>query len=117
MNSRQTPLGLHRVARKLGGGWPPGAVFRSRQFVGFTWRGLPHADITQRILWLEGLEPGFNRGGRVDSFARYIYLHGFWDETSLGRPMSAGCIHVAGDDLLPLYDRLPCGTLVWITAE
>ena len=33
-----TPLGLHRVAEKIGGGWPVGAVFRSRQMVGFPGR-------------------------------------------------------------------------------
>jgi hypothetical protein len=84
--------------------------------VGFTWKGLPLATITSRILWLEGLEPGCNRGGTVDSHARYIYIHGTGDEPSLGRPASHGCIHLAADDLLPLFDRLPVGTLVWITA-
>jgi hypothetical protein len=113
-HSNQTPLGLHRVARKIGGGWPIGAVFRSRRMIGYTWRGLPDAPIVHRILWLEGLEAGFNRGGKVDSFRRYIYLHGFADETSLGRPASRGCIHVAAADLLPLFDRVPAGTLVWI---
>ena len=61
--SNRTPLGLHRIAEKIGGGWPVGAVFKSRQAVGYTWQGLPDATITSRILWLEGLEPGFNRGG------------------------------------------------------
>lgn len=112
--SNQTPLGLHRVAGKIGGGWPAGTVFKSRRAVGFTWKGIPSATITSRILWLEGLEPGFNRGGRVDSHARYIYIHGTGDETTLGRPASCGCIHLAGDDLIPLFDRLPDGTLVWI---
>ena len=84
--------------------------------MGFTWKGLPLATITSRILWLEGLEPGCNRGGTVDSHARYIYIHGTGDEPSLGRPASHGCIHLAADDLLPLFDRLPVGTLVWITA-
>ena len=81
---------------------------------GYTWGGLPGAAITNRILWLEGMEPGFNRDGRVDTFARYIYIHGTGDEASLGRPASCGCIHVSGAELLPLYDLLPCGTLVWI---
>ena len=114
MNSNCTPLGLHRIAQKIGGGHPIGTVFRSRQPVGFTWQGLPGASIAHRILWLEGLEPGFNRGGDVDTFRRYIYLHGFGDETTLGRPQSHGCIHLAAADLLPLYDLLPAGTLVWI---
>ena len=112
--SNGTPLGLHRIAEKIGGGWPVGTVFRGRKPVGYTWKGLPFAKITTRILWLEGLEPGFNRGGNVDSHARYIYIHGTGDEPTIGRPMSCGCIHLAANDLIPLFDKLPGGTLVWI---
>jgi len=116
MDTHRTPLGLHRVAVKVGGGHPIGTVFRHRVAVGHLWQGQPEASICHRILWLEGLEPGYNRGGRVDTFRRYIYIHGFGDEPTLGRPASRGCIHVAGGDLLPLYDRTPIGTLVWIQA-
>jgi hypothetical protein len=112
--SNGTPLGLHRVVEKIGGGWPVGTVFKGRQPVGFTWQGMPDAKITTRILWLEGLEPGFNRGGNVDSHARYIYIHGTGDQTTIGKPTSCGCIHLADADLIPLFDRLPGGTLVWI---
>ena len=112
--SFRTPLGLHRVVEKIGGGWPAGTVFNGRKPVGYTWQGMPDAKITSRILWLEGLEPGFNRGGNVDSHARYIYLHGTGDQTSIGRPASCGCIHLADADLMPLFDKLPSGTLVWI---
>ncbi|MFO1476334.1 MAG: L,D-transpeptidase [Verrucomicrobiota bacterium] len=112
--SNQTPLGLHRVAEKIGHGWPSGTAFRSRQPVGCTWQGMPDAKITTRILWLEGLEPGFNRGNGVDSHERYIYIHGTGDETTLGRPASCGCVHLAAADLVPLFDTTPSGTLVWI---
>lgn len=115
--SNQTPLGLHRVAEKIGAGWPQGTVFKSRLPVGCTWQGMPEASIVHRILWLEGLEPGHNRGGRVDTFARYVYIHGYGNELTLGKPQSCGCIHVAAHDLLPLFDELPTGTLVWITPE
>jgi hypothetical protein len=114
-NSNMTPRGLHRIAKKIGGGWPVGTAFKSRQVVGFTWNGHPMAPITNRIFWLEGLEPGFNRGGNVDTFARYIYIHGTGNETTLGRPDSHGCVHLSGADLIPLYDLLPEGTLVWIS--
>ncbi len=113
--SNCTPLGLHRIAEKIGGGWPVGTVFESRKPMGYTWRGMPDAKITTRILWLEGLEPGLNRGGNVDSHARYIYIHGTGDETTIGRPASCGCIHLAANDLVPLFDLLPVGTLVWIS--
>ncbi len=99
MNSNRTPLGLHRIVEKIGG---------------LTWQGRADATIVHRILWLEGLEPGHNRGGSVDTRRRYIYLHGFGDETTLGRPQSHGCIHLAAADLMPLFDLLPTGTLVWI---
>jgi hypothetical protein len=115
--SHQTPLGLHRVAEKVGGGQPIGTTFTNRKAVGLTWQGRPTAPIAHRILWLEGLEPGLNRGGNVDTHARFVYVHGVGDEMRLGRPASKGCIHLAATDLLPLYDLLPVGTLVWVTNE
>jgi L,D-transpeptidase catalytic domain len=114
MNSKQTPLGLHRIARKIGGGCPVGTVFKGRVPIGFLGQGQAESAIVHRILWLEGLEPGLNRGGDRDTFSRYVYLHGFSDETTLGRPQSSGCIHLAATDLIPLYDRIVEGTLVWI---
>ncbi len=114
--SNRTPLGLHQVAARIGAGWPVGTVFRARVPVGLTWTGTRPAPIAHRILWLRGLEPGFNQGGHVDTFRRYIYLHGLDDEPTLGRPASRGCIHLAAADLLPLFDRLPVGTLVWLSA-
>ena len=113
-NSNRTPLGLHRIASKVGGGQPIGTVFSGRRPTGFTWQGQPNAAIAHRIFWLDGLEPGFNRGGQVDSFRRYIYIHGLSNEPTLGRPASRGCIHLAASYLLSLFDKLPVGTLVWI---
>jgi lipoprotein-anchoring transpeptidase ErfK/SrfK len=52
----------------------------------------------------------------VDSHARYIYIHGTGNEGALGRPDSHGCVHLAADDLIPLYDKVPAGTLVWMAA-
>jgi hypothetical protein len=114
--SNRTPLGLHRIAEKIGAGERAGTVFKSRQIIGHTSQPeFADAKITTRILWLEGLEPGFNRGGSVDSHARYIYIHGTADQKSIGRPASHGCIHLADADLIPLFDLLPGGTLVWIS--
>ena len=112
--SNRTPRGLHRIAEKIGGGWPAGTAFKGRKPVGSTWRGKAAA-ITSRIFWLDGLEPGFNRAGRVDSHARCIYIHGTGHEPALGRPDSHGCVHLAAQDLIPLYDKLPAGSLVWIS--
>lgn len=112
--SNCTPLGLHRIAEKHGAGVEPGTVFKARKPIGHLRDGLPLESITTRILWLDGLDPGFNRGGNVDTFARYIYIHGFGDQASFGRPASHGCVHLADTDLVPLFDLLPVGTLVWI---
>ena len=115
--SNRTPLGFHRIAEKIGAGEPAGTVFKARKVVGHTSQpGFADAKITTRILWLEGLEPGFNRGGNVDSHARYIYIHGTADQMSIGKPASCGCIHLADADLIPLFDKLPGGALVWIQA-
>ncbi len=115
--SNCTPLGLHRIAEKHGDGTPAGTVFKGRKPIGHLRDGLPLESITTRILWLDGLDPGFNRGGTVDTFARYIYIHGFGDQASLGRPASHGCIHLADVDLVPLFDLLPVGTMVWISEQ
>jgi len=113
--SNRTPLGLHRIAEKIGAGEPAGTVFQSRQIAGHTSQPeFADAKITTRILWLEGMEPGFNQGGNVDSHHRYIYIHGTADQKSIGQPASHGCIHLADADLIPLFDLLPSGTLVWI---
>jgi hypothetical protein len=114
--SNCTPLGLHRIGEKIGAGERAGTVFKSRKVIGHTsqWE-FTDAKITTRILWLEGLEPGFNRGGSVDSHDRYIYIHGTADQSSIGKPASCGCIHLADADLIPLFDLLPVGTLVWIS--
>ena len=114
-HSNQTPLGLHCIAQKIGAGHPQGTALKNREPVGLIWKDKPKAAIVHRILWLEGLQPGFNRDKNVDTKARYIYIHGVSDELNLGRAVSQGCIHLAAADLLPLYDLLPQGTLVWIS--
>ena len=115
IHSNRTPLGLHRIARKIGGDCPEGTIFKARQPIGRLSPENPKGDIVHRILWLAGMEEGRNRGGKVDTFSRYIYLHGYWDESTLGRPQSLGCIHLAASELIPLYEQVPLGTLVWIT--
>ena len=118
VDSYCTPPGLHRVAEKIGAGLPPGAVLKDRRPTGEV-ADLARADsardvITSRILWLEGLEEGANRGGLVDSHDRYIYLHGTGDEASLGRPSSLGCIRMGNADIVALFEQVPVGALVVI---
>lgn len=82
--------------------------------MGYTWQGEPDAPIAHRILWLDGLEPGHNQNGNVDSLTRYIYIHGVGNEKMLGHPSSQGCVHMAAVDLIPLYDQIHLNTLVLI---
>jgi len=112
--SNCTPLGLHAIREKIGADEPIGTVFKGRVVVGRDGINNPAARITTRILWLEGLEDGFNRGGNVDTHERYVYIHGTGDESKLGQPDSHGCVHLKAEDLVALFDDVPAGTLVWI---
>ena len=109
--SGKTPPGRHRVARLFGHAAEKGQVFASRRAVRghviprSRWKSGDTADyVMTRILWLEGLEPGVNRGAGVDSRARYIYIHGTNQEHLLGTPASHGCIRMANDDVVELFD-------------
>ena len=116
--SEQTPLGAHIVRVKIGAGAPRGAVFRGRRDTGEVWtpelhEAQPDRDwILSRILWLSGLERGFNRYGSVDTLRRFIYIHGTPDCVALGTPDSHGCIRMANDDVIDLFDRVTAGVRV-----
>ncbi|MDF0732436.1 L,D-transpeptidase [Pseudomonas entomophila] len=108
-----TPRGLHQVRAKIGTGLPVGAVLCSRRWTGEVWSQALHTQypgrdwILTRILWLSGCEPGVNRLGEVDTFRRYIYLHGTPDTEPLGVPLSHGCVRLRNRDLLDLFERVP----------
>ena len=115
-NSLQTPLGLHRVREKYGAGAPAGRVFRDREDTGEDWDHRLNGDnlILTRILRLEGLEAGVNKGPGIDSYERYIYIHGTGREDLIGSPLSHGCICLRNDDVIRLFEMVPVGTLVSI---
>ena len=118
-NSLGTPRGLHQIAEKIGAGSPPGTVFRGRVNIGKHFNELDDAEnaknlITTRILWLRGLEPGVNAGGEVDTYERYIYIHGTNHEHRLGSPASAGCVQMNNLEIIELFDEVRTGDLVWI---
>lgn len=127
-----TPRGRHQVRAKIGEGLPLGAVLRGRRWTGEVWSAALHEQfpgrdwILTRILWLSGCEPGHNRRGEVDSFRRYIYLHGTPDSEPMGVPGSHGCVRLRNADLLELFPRVPlhCPVQIeeapcpeWATAE
>ena len=70
--------------------------------------------ILSRILWLGGLQPGVNQGGDVDSFRRFIYIHGTPDDQPMGEPASHGCIRMRNTDVITLFERVPVATPVTI---
>ncbi|HTG00093.1 MAG TPA: L,D-transpeptidase family protein [Nitrospirota bacterium] len=115
-NSFRTPPGLHRVIEKYGAGAPAGRVFRDREDTGEDWDHKQNGDnlILTRILRLEGLEQGINKGPGVDSYERYIYIHGTGREDLIGTPLSHGCVCMRSHDVIRLFDKTPVGTLVFI---
>lgn len=115
-----TPRGLHEIAERIGAGQPAGMVFKARQPTGRHYRELPGSEtetnlITSRILWLRGLEERVNRGGEVDTYQRYIYIHGTNHEDRIGEPLSAGCVLMRNLDIIELYDAVRPGDQVLIT--
>lgn len=114
-----TPRGLHEIAERIGAGQPPGMVFKSRVPTGRHYHELPETPenenlITSRILWLRGLEPGVNRGGEVDTYQRYVYIHGTNHEDRIGEPLSSGCVLMRNLEILELYEEVRAGDLVLI---
>ena len=109
--SGHTPLGKMVVAKKIGGGAPAGAVFKSRKRTGEIIKpNAPGRDpIVTRIMWLKGME-FVNR----NTFSRYIYIHGTPEEKNIGRPASYGCIRMKSKDVIDLYKRLNVGSEVQV---
>lgn len=118
--SNKTPLGLHRVKQKYGDNTPINGRMIARVYSGdivTIYKDKTRSktdDITTRILWLEGLETGKNKGKGIDSFKRHIYIHGTSEEGLLGTPASHGCIRMKNKEVIDLYSKVAIGTLVLI---
>ena len=127
--SNQTPLGVHRISEKFGDNAPIATIFKARKNTYSIAEILNIPDeqslddnITSRILWLGGLEEGLNKGvdqhgKNVDSHSRYIYIHGTDEEGRLGQAASHGCIRMANQDVIELFDEVEIGCLVVITVD
>jgi lipoprotein-anchoring transpeptidase ErfK/SrfK len=114
--SNKTPLGLHRIVSKIGRNARIGAIFKRRRNTGKIARvnkGSGDLIIT-RILRLEGLQRGVNKSKDIDSFRRYIYIHGTPEEKLIGKPASHGCIRMRNSDIMKLYNLVKRGTSVEI---
>ncbi|MDI9819449.1 MULTISPECIES: L,D-transpeptidase [unclassified Legionella] len=108
--SECTPRGWHQVHSRIGLDARPDSVFVARRWTGEVYSPelacqYPGRDwILTRILQLDGLEQGRNKGGDVDSLQRYIYIHGTPETTVLGKPGSRGCIRMRNSDIIELSD-------------
>ncbi len=123
--SYMTPLGVHYVQEKIGAQSKCGEIFLSREPT-HTMVNIEHNAvstdkecITSRILWLSGMEEGFNKGINsagecVDSYERYIYIHGTHEEGLIGQVASIGCVRMKNIDVIDLFDRLVLSSLVII---
>ncbi|MGE8541640.1 cell wall-recycling L,D-carboxypeptidase ElsL [Acinetobacter sp. ANC 3813] len=117
-NSGKTPRGWHTVAEKFGQDLPLNSVFIARQPTGEIYSAqfaAEHPDrdwILSRILWLRGLEQGFNLGDGCDTYNRYIYIHGTPESEQMGIPLSHGCIRMRNEEIAELFELIPEGALV-----
>jgi len=122
-DSYKTPFGKHIISEKIGEDLPLGAVFKGRKWTKEVMRpikeeiDIPEDVITSRILWLDGLEEGINKGGNVDSKERFIYIHGTAEEGLIGKPASIGCIRMKNKDVIKLFNRVKENTKVLIYSK
>jgi len=120
VNSLKTPLGKHEIYKKLGDNLPENAILKGRIWNGAIAdiikepRDTDFDHVTSRILWLDGLEEGKNKGPGIDSRERYIYIHGTAEEGLIGKPASDGCIRMYNKEVIELFDLVDEKAQVWI---
>lgn len=118
--SLKTPTGLHLIKEKVGAGLDEGAVIKEKVPTGDIAEirtqnnSSPGDIITTRLLHLEGLEEGLNKGGSNDSYFRGIMIHGTPDEGLIGQPVSHGCIRMRNKEVIELFDKITPGIHVII---
>ena len=119
-NSYKTPLGNHIIKEMIGSSATKDTIFISRintkRAASLIKEPIDTDNdyVTSRIMWLEGEEEGFNKGGSVDSYQRYIYIHGTQEEGLIGSKASHGCIRMFNNDVIDLFQRVNIGTKVLI---
>jgi len=118
LDSLRTPTGWHEVCRTAGAGLLLGAALKGCEWTGEVWRPTDRVEddlILTRALVLEGLQPGVNRGGDIDSRRRGIFIHGTNAPHLLGTPASHGCIRLSNRDVAELFDLVDVSCRVLIT--
>ncbi len=119
-DSFKTPIGIHHIEEKIGEGLPINTIFKGRKTIknNMTLEDLYNDEklksehfenfddvITSRILRLKGLEMNINLGSNVDSYLRYIYIHGTAHEDQIGKEASHGCVRMLNKDVIELFDN------------
>jgi lipoprotein-anchoring transpeptidase ErfK/SrfK len=121
-NSFKTPLGKHSIKEMIGEEAEINTIFTSRintkrsATIIDQFEDTDNDYVTSRIMWLDGEEDSFNKGGNVDSFRRYIYIHGTHEEGLIGTKASHGCIRMFNYDVIELFNLVNIGTKVLIRA-
>jgi len=121
-NSFKTPLGNHVIKEMIGRDAIKNTIFTSRintKRQADIIHDLTNSDndyVTTRIMWLDGQEEGKNKGKGVDSYQRYIYIHGTHEEGLIGQKASHGCIRMFNSDVIELFNDVRKGTKVYIKA-
>jgi lipoprotein-anchoring transpeptidase ErfK/SrfK len=121
-NSFKTPLGKHSIKEMIGEEAEINTIFTSRintkrsATIIDQFQDTDNDYVTSRIMWLDGEEDGLNKGGNVDSFRRYIYIHGTHEEGLIGTKASHGCIRMFNYDVIELFNLVNIGTKVLIRA-
>ena len=119
-NSFKTPLGEHSIKEMIGEEAEINTIFTSRintkrsATIIDQFEDTANDYVTSRIMWLDGEEDGYNKGGNVDSFNRYIYIHGTHEEGLIGTKASHGCIRMFNYDVIELFNLVNIGTKVLI---
>ena len=112
MSSYKTPLGLHFIYEKIGNNAPIGTLFINKKNtnkiveIDSLTLNQNKDEITTRLMSLMGKELNINKGGRVDTFKRGIYIHGTSNEKSIGKPSSHGCIRMKNNDIIELFNSV-----------
>jgi hypothetical protein len=113
--SKKTPVGLHMIAGKYGGGVSVGTIFEDWRSTGKKARIVEEARkskkryVVTRIMTLVGCERE-----NIDVGLRGIHIHGTNEEGFVGMRKSSGCIGMKSLDVIDLYDSVGVGTPVYI---
>lgn len=124
-NTYQTPRGHHTICEKFGENAEIRTIFTAREETPWRYSMKLHEEypkkdwILTRIMWLCGQEEGKNKGTNeygqvVDSYQRYIYIHGAGDHTAFGTPSSLGCVRMQNEEVIELFNQVGTSTDVYI---